>query len=348
MYYYYLFLFITLTNAQPFLIGTGRGILSAVGGGIKELAWDPYTFGGSAQQWRYQPDERFPNGAFFTSQTKVWDAEGFTSKPGTAIFLYIKKDTLYETKNQRWVWTSDQQISTIMNSSSCVTVSPGGTLQLAAKNVNDPYQTFIPVDPTRITATIRNYLADTTAYVSVASPFGSYDFGSARYQALSVLQGFVIRIKDKNGIDLSAPHPVCKYEVNGTTIVVGTPKYPGTSTWAMYKTEGSSTQKYICNMTFANYQIAGTAREVTVYYNATRGANETQLGIPLPISGTYQADGNVHIYFNFISHYRGMQYDGIFYYQSPTSMTIEGTWGDMDLRKDNYTIGQFEFILQKS
>ena len=46
------------------------------------------------------------------------------------------------------------------------------------------------IDPTVIKATIRNYLPDTTGItVSVTGPFGPYNFGSNRYQVLSVLKG---------------------------------------------------------------------------------------------------------------------------------------------------------------
>jgi hypothetical protein len=69
-------IFVSLSHAQ-YLIGTGRGLLAVVGDTMKEVKWDPNSFGSASQLWDFELDPRFPNGSFFVGAgKKVWDIAG--------------------------------------------------------------------------------------------------------------------------------------------------------------------------------------------------------------------------------------------------------------------------------
>jgi len=340
-------IFVSLSHAQ-YLIGTGRGLLAVVGDTMKEVKWDPNSFGSASQLWDFELDPRFPNGSFFVGAgKKVWDIAGYNSNPGAPIILYTKKATVNDTRNQRWAWTSTHQIYPMMNPSVYVTVSTTGNISLQSVSPDPLYQTFTPVDPTVIKATIRNYAKDITATVSASTPFGLYNFGSNRFQVINVLKGFVISIKDNDGDDALHPdYAVTSKDECGITLVVGSPTYPyGMKSWTMRMMSNATktVQNFQVNMTFVTNQIIGTASEVKVVYDATKKANVTVMGPAQKVSGNYQNDGSVRLYFDFVNHYQGNQFNGIFYFSS-TSTTIEGTWEDMCPRNPE-NFGPFQLTM---
>jgi len=126
------------------------------------------------QMWELIKDSRFPNGDFVRSvayPNLVWDSESDIATSGNPIILYQQKDTLVETKNQRWILTSANQIELILNENYYARVTHStGHVYLAYKNSSDPYQKFYQFTPQNVVElTITNWLPNpiSTSFQSI-------------------------------------------------------------------------------------------------------------------------------------------------------------------------------------
>jgi hypothetical protein len=203
--------------------------------------------------WGYESDPRFPNGVFIYSYVYpnlVWDTKGYQFGAGTPVILHNRKDTLVDTKNQRWVLQNDT-LGIIYNQNMVANVTAGKVV--LAWKANSSFQKFYFIDIYRVLVDLKNDLA-VAAQIFHYSPTGNtiYDTvqpgGYGRWNVLAGPGNYII-IKDTSGNNLAGPYDVIQRD----DIFILPPPGPipvGTNVWTGYEVEDGIETNVTYTLTF--------------------------------------------------------------------------------------------------